>query len=129
MSHVFHRHTKAVLPTVAGGDGPYLIDSDGKRYLDACGGAAVSCLGHSPRPVLDAVKAQLDRVAYAHSSFFTSEPAERLADRLIARAPEGIERVYLLSGGSEAVEAALKLARQYQLERSQPERRHVIARW
>lgn len=129
MSHVFHRHTKAALPTVAGGDGPYLIDSDGKRYLDASGGAAVSCLGHSPRPVLDAVKAQLDRIAYAHSSFFTSEPAERLADRLIARAPEGIERVYLVSGGSEAVEAGLKLARQYHVEQGQPARRHIIARW
>ena len=128
-SHVFHRHTRAELPTVAGGDGPYLIDADGRRYLDASGGAAVSCLGHSCRPVLDAVKGQLDRIAYAHSSFFTSEPAERLADRLIARAPEGIDRVYFLSGGSEAVEAAIKLARQYHMERSEASRRHVIARW
>src|SRR5690625_1324930 len=129
MSHVFHRHTKAELPTVAGGDGPYLIDSDGKRYLDASGGAAVSWLGQSARPVLDAVKAQLDRIAYAHSGFFTSEPAEQLADRLVARAPEGIERVYLVSGGSEAVEAGLKLARQYHVERGEPQRRHIIARW
>ena len=116
MNHVFHRHTKAQLPTVAGGDGPYLIDTEGRRYLDASGGAAVSCLGHSARPVLDAVKAQLDRIAYAHSSFFTSEPAERLADRLIAKAPPGIDRVYFLSGGSEAIEAAIKLARQYHME-------------
>jgi adenosylmethionine-8-amino-7-oxononanoate aminotransferase len=129
MSHVFHRHTRAQLPTVAGGDGAYLIDSDGKRYLDASGGAAVSCLGHSARPVLDAVKAQLDRIAYAHSSFFTSEPAEHLADRLIAKAPPGIDRVYFLSGGSEAIEAALKLARQYHVERGEAARRHVIARW
>ncbi len=129
MSHVFHRHTKAQLPTVAAGDGPYLIDDSGKRYLDASGGAAVSCLGHSARPVLDAVKAQLDRIAYAHSSFFTSEPAERLADRLIAKAPPGIERVYFLSGGSEAIEAAIKLARQYHMEKGEASRRHVIARW
>ncbi len=129
MSHVFHRHTKAQMPTVAGGDGPYLIDAEGKRYLDASGGAAVSCLGHSARPVLDAVKAQLDRIAYAHSSFFTSEPSERLADRLIAKAPQGIDRVYFLSGGSEAIEAALKLARQYHVERGDSARRHVIARW
>ena len=129
MNHVFHRHSQAQLPTVAGGDGPYLIDADGKRYLDASGGAAVSCLGHSCRPVLDAVKAQLDRIAYAHSSFFTSEPAERLADRLIARAPTGIDRVYFLSGGSEAVEAAIKLARQYHMERGEASRRHIVARW
>ncbi|MDT8344710.1 MAG: aspartate aminotransferase family protein [Thermohalobaculum sp.] len=129
MSHVFPRHTRAQLPTVASGDGCYLIDTTGKRYLDACGGAAVSCLGHSPAPVTAAVKAQLDRVAYAHTSFFTSEPAEALADRLIARAPQGIERAFFVSGGSEAVEAAIKLSRQYFTERGEGARRHVIARW
>ncbi|HUF87398.1 MAG TPA: aspartate aminotransferase family protein [Thermohalobaculum sp.] len=129
MSHVFPRHTKAKLPTVAGGDGPYLIDTTGKRYLDACGGAAVSCLGHSPGEVTEAVKAQLDRIPYAHTSFFTSEPAERLADMLVEKAPAGIERVYFVSGGSEAIEAAIKLARQYFTERGEGSRRHVIARW
>ncbi|HSF95248.1 MAG TPA: aspartate aminotransferase family protein [Thermohalobaculum sp.] len=129
MSHVFPRHTKAVLPTVAGGDGPYLIDTTGKRYLDACGGAAVSCLGHSAREVTEAVKAQLDIIPYAHTSFFTSQPAEDLADMLIDLAPEGIERVYFVSGGSEATEAAIKLARQYFTERGENGRRHVIARW
>ncbi|MBK0399154.1 aspartate aminotransferase family protein [Limibaculum sp. M0105] len=129
MSHVFPRHTKAVLPTVAAGDGCYLTDTAGKRYLDACGGAAVSCLGHTPRPVIDAVKSQLDRVAYAHTSFFTSEPAEELADHLIARAPEGIGRVYFVSGGSEATESAIKLARQFFTEQGEGARRHVIARW
>ena len=129
MSHVFPRHTRARLPTAAGGDGPYLIDSAGKRYLDACGGAAVSCLGHSAREITDAVKAQLDTIAYAHTAFFTSEPAERLADMLIERAPAGIERVYFVSGGSEAIEAAIKLARQYFTERGEGARRHVVARW
>ena len=129
MSHVFPRHTKSALPTIAGGDGPYLIDTTGKRYLDACCGAAVSCLGHSATEVTDAVKAQLDRIPYAHTSFFTSEPAEQLADMLIAAAPEGIERVYFLSGGSEATEAVIKLARQYFTERGETSRRHVIARW
>ena len=127
--HVFPRHTQADLPVVTGGDGVYLIDSEGRRYLDACGGAAVSCLGHSDRAVLDAVKSQLDRIAYAHTSFFTSEPAERLADMLVERAPAGIGRVYFVSGGSEAMEASIKLARQYFLETGQPQRRHVIARW
>jgi hypothetical protein len=75
-----------------------------------------------------ALHGQIDRLAFAHTGFFTSEPAEKLADRLIANAPTGIERVYLVSGGSEAVEAAIKLARQYFLEVSQPERRRVIAR-
>ena len=129
MSHVFPRHTKLNPPTVASGDGPYLIDTDGKRYLDASGGAAVSCLGHSATPVIEAVKTQLDQIAYAHTSFFTSEPAEKLADKLIAKAPTGIEKVYFVSGGSEAVEAAIKLARQFHMENGQPDRHKVIARW
>ena len=128
-SHVFPRHTKAALPTVASGDGPYLIDTTGKRYLDACGGAAVSCLGHSAHDVTAAAKAQLDRIPYAHTSFFTSEPAEHLADMLIDLAPEGIDRVYFVSGGSEATEAAIKLARQVFTEKGDTARRHVIARW
>ncbi len=125
-NHVFHR-TPAPMPEAATGDGCYLIDSAGKRYFDA-GGAAVSCLGHSDAYVAGAIKAQVDKLAFAHSGFFTSAPAEALADKLIAHAPEGIERVYLVSGGSEAVEAAIKLARQYFVEKGQPERGHVIAR-
>ena len=127
-THVFHRNCRQRPPLAVAGEGAYLIDARGRRYLDASGGAAVSCLGHSDAHVIGAVRAQLERMAYAHSSFFTSEPAEALADMLIAAAPEGLERVYFLSGGSEAVEAALKLARQYFLEIGQPERRHIIAR-
>ena len=129
MSHVFPRHTKSRLATAVAGDGPYIIDSDGKRYLDACGGAAVSCLGHTNEAVREAVKSQMDKLAWAHTSFFTSEPAEQLADMLIERAPAGIDRVYFVSGGSEATEAAMKLSRQYFLEKGEPNRRHVIARW
>lgn len=128
-AHVFHRHTKADLPVAVKGDGAYIIDADGKRYLDASGGAAVSCLGHSDKTVVDAIKAQLDTLPYAHTGFFTTEAAETLADKLVEHAPDGIDRVYLLSGGSEAVEGALKLARQYFLEIGQAQRRHVIARW
>lgn len=128
MSHVFHRSLTASYPVAMGGDGPYLIDADGKRYLDACGGAAVSCLGHSDTAVIAAVQRQIATMAYAHSSFFTSEPMEQLADFLVERAPAGIDSVYFVSGGSEAVESALKLARQYFVERGQPQRRHVIAR-
>ncbi|SFR40320.1 aspartate aminotransferase family protein [Litoreibacter janthinus] len=128
MSHIFPRHTKARLPTVARGEGVYLYDQNGKAYLDGSGGAAVSCLGHGDKQVTDAIKAQLDTVAFAHTSFFTSYPAEQLADKLIEHAPEGLDRVYLVSGGSEAMEAALKLARQYFVETDQPQRRHIIAR-
>lgn len=128
MSHVFPRHTKSSLPTVTRGEGVYLYDQAGKQYFDGSGGAAVSCLGHGDPDVINAIKAQLDEIAYAHTSFFTSDPAEQLADKLISHAPEGIDRVYLVSGGSEAMEAALKLARQYFVEIDQPQRRHVIAR-
>lgn len=128
MSHVFPRHTKSSLPTVSKGSGVYLYDKVGQKYLDGSGGAAVSCLGHGDQDVTNAIKAQLDQVAFAHTSFFTSDPAEQLADKLITHAPEGIDRVYLVSGGSEAMEAALKLARQYFVEIGQPQRRHIIAR-
>jgi len=128
MSHVFPRHSKIQPPVAASGDGCYLIDTNGKRYFDGSGGAAVSCLGHSDTEITEAVKAQLDKLAFAHTSFFTSEPAEELAELLVEHAPEGIERVYFVSGGSEATEAAIKLARQYHVERGAPERRHLIAR-
>ncbi|MCZ7565948.1 MAG: aspartate aminotransferase family protein [Burkholderiales bacterium] len=128
MTHVFHRDLRQSYPVAVLGEGVYLIDADGKRYLDASGGAAVSCLGHSDRTVVDAIKGQLDRLAFAHTSFFTNEPMERLADVLVAQAPAGLSHVYFVSGGSEAMEAALKLARQYFLEIGQPRRRHIIAR-
>ncbi|MPQ92240.1 aspartate aminotransferase family protein [Thioclava sp. JE_KL1] len=128
MSHVFPRHTKSNPPLAVKGDGIYILDANGKRYLDGSGGAAVSCLGHSDADVTAAIKAQIDNIAFAHTSFFTSEPAERLADRLIAHAPGSLERVYFTSGGSEAVESALKMARQYFVEKGEPSRSHFIAR-
>lgn len=131
-THVFHRAPKSVLPKAVKGDGIYVIDSDGKRYLDGSGGAAVSCLGHSDPDVIAAIKAQLDEIAFAHTGFFTSGPAEELADYLVERGPKdenaGMRAVYFLSGGSEAVEAALKMARQYHLERGEPKRARYIAR-
>jgi adenosylmethionine-8-amino-7-oxononanoate aminotransferase len=128
MTQVFHRNPKNNYPVAVGGDGPYVIDSAGKRYLDACCGAAVSCLGHSDREVVAAIKAQLDQLPFAHTSFFTNQPMEDLASTLIASAPKGIERAYFCSGGSEAVEAALKLARQYFVEVGQAGRSKVITR-
>ena len=128
MSHVFPRHTKGKFPIAVRGEGCYLIDGDGKQYFDGSGGAAVSCLGHSDRDVTAAIKAQVDQLAFAHTGFMTSQPAEDLADLLVDLAPAGLERVYFVSGGSEAVEAAIKLARQYFLEIGQPDRTHLIAR-
>jgi len=128
MSHIFPRHCHATPPTAAYGEGCFLVDTEGKRYFDGSGGAAVSCLGHSNDRVRQAVKEQVDRLAFAHTGFLTSEPAETLADLLIANAPGDLDRVYLVSGGSEATEAAIKLARQYFTERGEPQRRHLIAR-
>lgn len=128
MSALFHRHCHAELPVAVRGEGCFLIDSDGRRYLDACGGAAVSCLGHSESRVQAAVAAQVAQLPFAHTSFFTSEPAERLAQQLVEMAPAGLTRVYPVSGGSEAVEAAIKLARQYFVERGETQRHRIIAR-
>ena len=127
MGHVFGRGS-GFLPTAARGEGCYIYDKDGRAYLDGSGGAAVSCLGHSDTSVREAIHRQLDEIAFAHTGFFTSDPAERLSELLVARAPAGIDRVYLLSGGSEAVEAAIKLARQYFLEIGEPKRHRLIAR-
>jgi adenosylmethionine-8-amino-7-oxononanoate aminotransferase len=128
MSFVLHRDLSGAPPVAVRGEGAYVLDSAGRRYLDACGGAAVSCLGHSHPEVIEAVRDQVGRLAFAHTSFFTSEPAEALAELLARAAPAGLERVLFVSGGSEACEAALKLARQYFLEIGQPERRRFVAR-
>ncbi len=127
-THILHRQMSHALPVATGGQGLTITDAQGRQYIDASGGAAVSCLGHGHAEVLAAMHAQLDRLAYAHTSFFTSQPAEELADILVQGAPAGISHAYFVSGGSEAVEAALKMARQYFVEIGQPQRRHFIAR-
>ncbi len=128
MTHILHRQIGGNLPVAAGGTGIEIVDSTGKRYLDASGGAAVSCLGHGHPAVTAALHEQLDKLAYAHTGFFTTDVAEKLGDRLIEDAPKGLSHVYLVSGGSEAIEASLKMARQYFTERGETGRRHVIAR-
>lgn len=127
-SKVFHRQLLHDLPVAVSGSGITLTDSQGKTYLDASGGAAVSCLGHGHPDVRAAMHAQIDKLAYAHTSFFTTEVAEELADVLIESAPQGMSHVYFVSGGSEAMEAALKMARQYFVEVGQPQRCHFVAR-
>ncbi len=127
-THILHRQLRGNYPVAVSAQGCWITDSAGKKYLDASGGAAVSCLGHGHPDVLAAMHAQIDRIAYAHTSFFSTEVAERLADTLIASAPSGTSHAYLVSGGSEAMEAALKLARQYFVEKGEPQRARFIAR-
>ncbi len=128
MNHVFPRQANHALIKAVSSDGCYIIDENGKRYFDGSGGAAVSCLGHGDPEVVQAIQDQVGQMAYAHTSFFASDPAEELADILIKNAPGDLDRVYFVSGGSEAVEAALKLARQYHVENGELQRQHLIAR-
>ena len=127
MSYALHRNLKKNPAQAIKGDGAYLIDQSGKRYLDACGGAAVSCLGHSHPAIVEAIQKQVATLPYAHTSFFTTDVLEELAETLVMGAP-GMGKVLLLSGGSETVEAALKLSRQYFLEAGEPNRHLFIAR-
>jgi adenosylmethionine-8-amino-7-oxononanoate aminotransferase len=128
MSNIIHRNLRQMPPTAVGGAGIVLRDSSGKTYLDASSGAAVSSLGHGHPDVIAAMHRQIDRCAYAHTAFFTTEVAEQLADRLIAGGPQDMGGVYFVSGGSEAMETALKLARQYWVEAGEPQRTQFIAR-
>ncbi|WP_294911482.1 aspartate aminotransferase family protein [Tatumella sp. UBA2305] len=128
MSHIIHRSLNFTPPVAVAAQGAYITDISGKRYLDASGGAAVSCLGHAHPDILAAMHRQIDTLAYAHTGFFTSEAAESLADQLVRSAPGSLNSVYFVSGGSEAVETALKLARQYCVETGQPQKTTFIGR-
>lgn len=128
MTRVLHRSIAHRYPTAVSAQGIFIRDETGKEYIDASGGAAVSCLGHSHPDIIAAMRAQLDQLEYAHTSFFTTQAAEELADDLVAHAPDGLGHAFFVSGGSEAIEAALKLARQYFVERGEPQRRFLIAR-
>src|ERR1700742_1877090 len=127
-SHVLHRDLNRPLPVAVRGEGAYVIDAAGKRYLDASGGPGVSCLGHSHPKVIEAIKRQADDIAYAYTSFFTSPAMERLAYRLVEQAPRGMTRAFFVNGGAEAVGGGIKLAGQYHLEKGEPSRRLFIAR-
>jgi adenosylmethionine-8-amino-7-oxononanoate aminotransferase len=127
-SRVLHRSLRETPPKAIGGEGVWLIGEDGRRVLDASGGAAVSCLGHQHPKILQAMARQASKLAYAHTAFFSSEPAEALADHLVGHEPGGLAYAYFVSGGSEAIEASIKLARQYFVERGEPQRQHFIAR-
>jgi adenosylmethionine-8-amino-7-oxononanoate aminotransferase len=127
-SRVLHRSLRDTPPNAIGGEGIWLFAEDGRKVLDASGGAAVSCLGHQHPRVIAAIARQTSRLAFAHTAFFSSEPAEALADHLVGDEPGGLAYAYFVSGGSEAIEASIKLARQYFLESGQPQRQRFIAR-
>jgi adenosylmethionine-8-amino-7-oxononanoate aminotransferase len=128
LSHVFPRQINAPPIKAVASNGCYIFDDSGNRYLDGSGGAAVSCLGHADPEVVQAIQDQTSKMAFAHTGFFSSDPAEELAELLIKYAPGDLDRVYFVSGGSESIEAAIKLARQYHIENGEPNRRHIIAR-
>jgi len=128
ISRVLHRSLRESPPKAIGGEGVYLFAEDGRRVIDASGGAAVSCLGHQHPRVIAAMAKQASTLVYAHTAFFSSEPAEALAERLVGHEPGGLAYAYFVSGGSEAIEASIKLARQYFIERGEPQRQHFIAR-
>src|ERR1700716_3881656 len=127
-SRVMHRSLRETPPKAVGGEGVWLFSEDGRRVLDASGGAAVSCLGHQHPRVLAAITRQASKLAYAHTGFFSSEPAEALAEQLVGHEPGGLGYAYFVSGGSEAIEASIKLARQYFIESGQLQRQRFIAR-
>jgi adenosylmethionine-8-amino-7-oxononanoate aminotransferase len=129
MSSLLHRNLRVEPPVAVRGEDIYIYDADGRRYLDACGGAAVSCLGHSDPDMAEAIREQLGKLAYSHSSFFTTEAAEAAGAALAAHLPRPLEKVLFVSSGSEAVEAAVKIARQYFVEKGEPGRRHIVGRW
>jgi adenosylmethionine-8-amino-7-oxononanoate aminotransferase len=128
MSRVLHRTTTFQPDVAVEGRGHYLVLADGREIFDASGGAAVACIGHGDARVADAIGRQAGKMSYAHTGFFTSEPAEALADLLLADEPGGLCRAFFVSSGSEAMESAIKISRQYFLEQGQAQRTHVIAR-
>jgi adenosylmethionine-8-amino-7-oxononanoate aminotransferase len=128
MSKILHRVIGDTMPAIVSGSGLYLHDVDGRVFVDATGGAAVACLGHAHPKVLEAMQAQMQAVSYVHSGSFTTPIVETLGQVLAENAPDPINHTYLVSGGSEAVESALKLARQYHVEAGAQGQHHFIAR-
>lgn len=128
MTHVFHRQLKTPYPMAVAAQGVWIRDAAGRQYIDAVSGAAVCSLGYGDPDVIAAIKSQAESLAYIHSRYFTTEASETLAELLIKASPPGFDKVYFVSGGSEAVEAALKLARQYAVARGADKKSVVIAR-
>ncbi|MDF2634922.1 MAG: Acetylornithine transaminase [Pelosinus sp.] len=130
MSNVFYRNVNKQYIEVDRGEGIYLYDKAGNKYIDACSGAAVSNLGHAHPRIIDAMLKQAQSVAFSHLSRWTSKPIQELADLVASLAPGSLNKLYLVSGGSEATESALKMARQYYMERDGKSGKYrIISRW
>jgi adenosylmethionine-8-amino-7-oxononanoate aminotransferase len=128
MSRVLHRTLFADPMLATRGEGIYLHTVDGRKIIDGSGGAAVACLGHGHPRINAAITEQLSKVAYVHTTLFTNQAAEELAEKLVGHEPGGLSHAYFCSSGSEGNEAAIKLARQYFLEIGEPQRTRFIAR-
>jgi adenosylmethionine-8-amino-7-oxononanoate aminotransferase len=128
-SQLVHADLRQSLPTVERGEGIYLYDTDGKRYLDGCSGPVACNIGHGAKEIAQAMAAQAERVAYVFRGQFTNEPTERLADLIAEMAPGDLSRTFLLSSGSEASEMAAKLARQYYLAQGKTSKELIVSRW
>jgi len=127
-SHLVHRNLTEAPPIAVSGQGIWLREAGGHEVMDGSGGAAVACLGHGHPHVLEAMRRQLGQLTYAHTALFSCESAERLADKLVGHAPGGLTHAYFVSSGSEGMEAALKMARQYFVEKGEGQRTRFIAR-
>jgi adenosylmethionine-8-amino-7-oxononanoate aminotransferase len=128
-SYVFHRRLDYDYPIITNGDGIYLFNKDGKKYIDACGGAVVNCIGHGNKEIAEKIAEYVSKLGYLHGAQFTTEHMEEFAQKLVSIAPEGINKVYFVSGGSEATETAVKLAIQYQQEIGFKNKNKIIYRW
>lgn len=126
--HIFHRVIKPVWQKISHGEGVYLYDTDGRRYLDACAGVHVVSIGHGVPEIADAMRKQASKVTFTYSRFLTDAQID-LADNIANRTPDGLSRVFFVSGGSEATEAAMKIARKYHIETGNPQKHKVISRW
>lgn len=129
-NHVFYRNQNWIYPRIERGEGIYLIGEDGKRYIDACSGSAVANIGHGNKEVAEFAKKQIERIAFTHLSRWTVDTIEKCAERIASWCPEGLNHVYFVSGGSEATETAIKMARQYFVERDgKTTKWKVITKW
>ena len=125
---IFHRTLKDKWPKISHGEGVYLVDVEGNRYLDACAGVHVVSIGHGVKEIAEAMQEQASKVCFTYSQFIT-DPQIELSDKIAAMTPGDLNRVFFISGGSEATESAMKMARKYHVETGNASKFRVITRW
>lgn len=129
VDHIFYRSQRKKLALIKNGEGIYLYDKEGKRYIDGSSGALISNIGHCRAPVVKAMHDQAKQIEFVHGTMFKSEKAIELAGRIMDICPGNLDKVYLVSGGSEATETAMKIARSYQIAQGNGQKSVIIARW